>query len=87
MTYSTPCIIAIYVGKTAKTSPIYSLGQTLNFPGVSGPRFHENQHIKLVRLSALHTGRLYLQEIFLVLISVRYWVNARVVVWPEELRQ
>jgi hypothetical protein len=35
------------------------------------PDFKDIRHMKVVRLLALSTGQLYLQEIFLVLISVR----------------
>jgi hypothetical protein len=35
------------------------------------PRFHDNWHMKVVRLSALSIVRLYHQELFLTLVSVR----------------
>jgi len=46
--------------QTVKTKQsLYSPGQTLSVPGDKTPRFEDNRHMKVVRLSALRTGRLY----------------------------
>ena len=62
-------------------------GKAVPLPAWSGPEVSRKLRFPdfIVRLSALRTGRLYPQEIHLLLISVRGCVDPRAKVRPEGL--
>ena len=66
-----------------KTIPLQALMVPQGSRRLRFLEFPDSRHMEVVTLSTLRTGCLYPHERFLVLISVRGWVDPRAIVRPE----
>jgi hypothetical protein len=57
--------------------PVQAHYRPRGFQEFEAHRFQDNRHVNIGGLSTLNPGRLYQQEIFLILISVRGRVDLR----------
>jgi len=52
-------LLSPYLINNQKTTPVQAYYRPLGFQEVEAHRFQDNRHMNVVRLSTLHTGRLY----------------------------
>jgi len=69
--YYSPCTGLLQALYRTITGPVQDYYRPRRFQESEAPRFLDNWHMKVVRLSAARTGRLYSQEVFVVFIFVR----------------
>jgi hypothetical protein len=80
-------ICSFSLRKKSKSNPCAGLKRAWGLHEVEATTFQDNRHLKVLRLSALRTGHLYPQGIFLIVISVRDSVDPKAIVRPEGLCQ